>query len=125
MKLNNSLGEQTHPVRCIPVDAARFPLIAQACKPGGSRHKFIGNAIREVYKKLATTGAPHKLLESRAGSWETKNMYWSEPDKPPMESTGACERKRLPGGRYLQEEFTGEMMGSPSRQGSHEVPCHN
>ncbi len=70
-------------------------------------------AMMEVYRKLAVTGAPHKLLESRTGSWETKNRYWTESDKPPMESAGASERKMLLGGRYLQEEFTGEMMGSP------------
>ena len=35
-----------------------------------------------------------------------------EPDKPPMEGTGTCEQKMLLGGRYLQQEYTGEMMGS-------------
>lgn len=70
-------------------------------------------AMMEVYQKLAVPGAHHKALASRAGAWETRNRYWMEPDKPPMESTGACERKMLLDGRYLQEDFTGEMMGSP------------
>jgi len=35
-----------------------------------------------------------------------------EPNKPPMESTGTCEQKMLLGGRFLQQEFTGDMMGS-------------
>jgi hypothetical protein len=70
-------------------------------------------AIMEVYQKLAVPGAAHELLASRAGSWSTRNRHWLELDKPPMESTGACERKMIIGGRYLQEEFTGEMMGSP------------
>jgi hypothetical protein len=29
-----------------------------------------------------------------------------------MESSGTCEQKMLLGGRFLQQEFTGEMMGS-------------
>jgi hypothetical protein len=70
-------------------------------------------ARMEVYKRLATPGAPHKLLASRAGNWSAKTRYWMEAHKPPMESTGACERKMLLDGRYLQEEFTGEMMGGP------------
>ena len=68
-------------------------------------------AIMEVYKKLAVPGPAHKQLASRAGSWSTRNRHWMEPDKPPMESTGACERKMIIEGRYLQEELTGEMMG--------------
>jgi hypothetical protein len=70
-------------------------------------------AIIKVYKKLAAPGAPHALLARRAGSWSTRNRHWMEPDKPPVESSGACERKMLLEGRYLQEEFTGEMMGTP------------
>ena len=70
-------------------------------------------AMMEVYKKLATPGAPHKMLASLEGSWITKTRAWMEPDKPPIESTGACEQKMLLEGRYLQQEYTSEMMGSP------------
>jgi hypothetical protein len=64
-----------------------------------------------AYKKLATPGAPHKLLASLAGSWITKSKAWMNPDEPPMEGSGACEQKMLLGGRYLQQVYTGEMMG--------------
>ncbi len=69
-------------------------------------------AMMEVYQKLATPGAPHKMLASMAGSWNTKIKSWMEPNTSPMESTGTCEQKILLGGRFLQQEFTGEMMGS-------------
>jgi hypothetical protein len=69
--------------------------------------------MMEMYKKLATPGAPHKLLASMTGIWTTRTKSWCEPGKPPMESTGTCEQKMLLGGRYLQQEFSGEMMGSP------------
>jgi len=70
-------------------------------------------AVMEVYIKLATPGAPHKMLARLAGNWTTKTRAWMEPDKPPMEGTGTCEQKMLLGGRYLQQEYTGEMGGSP------------
>jgi hypothetical protein len=70
-------------------------------------------AMMEVYTKLATPGAPHKMLANLAGSWVTKTRAWMDPDKPPMEGTGTCEQKMLLDGRYLQQEYMGEMMGSP------------
>ncbi|MDY0039439.1 MAG: DUF1579 domain-containing protein [Desulforhabdus sp.] len=70
-------------------------------------------AMMEVYQKLATPGAPHKSLGKMAGSWNVECKSWMEPGKPPMESTGTSEQKMIFGGRYLQQEFTGDMMGSP------------
>ena len=70
-------------------------------------------AMMEAYKKLAMPGEPHKLFASLAGSWTTHNKEWMEPGKPPKETTGSAEMKMLLGGRFLQQEFTGEMMGAP------------
>jgi hypothetical protein len=67
----------------------------------------------EVYKKLGTPGAPHKLLASMAGTWTARTKSWMGPDTPAMEWMGSSEQKMLLGGRYLQQEFSGEMMGSP------------
>lgn len=68
-------------------------------------------AMMETYKKLAIPAAPHKLLAGLAGSWTTRTRAWMGPDEPPMEGTGACEQKMLLGGRYLQQEYSGDMMG--------------
>ena len=70
-------------------------------------------AMMETYQKLATPGAPHKQLATLVGSWTTKTKEWMEPNKPPTESTGSCEQKMLLGGRFLQQECTGDMMGQP------------
>lgn len=69
--------------------------------------------MMEVYQKLAIPGVPHKLLGSLAGAWNTKTKAWMKTDKPPMEGTGTCEQKMILGGRYLQQEYNGEMMGTP------------
>jgi uncharacterized protein DUF1579 len=70
-------------------------------------------AMMEEYQKLSTPGEPHKLFASLAGTWTTKTKEWMEPGKPPMESTGSVEMKMLLDGRFLQQEFTGHMMGQP------------
>jgi hypothetical protein len=62
-------------------------------------------AMMDVYKKLGTTGAPHKMLASMVGSWKTKVKSWCDPNTGPMESTGTSEHKMLLGGRFLQQEF--------------------
>jgi hypothetical protein len=75
--------------------------------------KMDTQGMMEVYQKLGTPGGPHKVLAGMAGSWSTKSKCWMEPDTPPMESTGTCEQKMLFDGRYLQQEYAGEMMGNP------------
>ncbi len=76
-------------------------------------------AMMEVYKKVATPGAPHKLLAGLEGTWITRTKSWMEPDKPPVEMTGTCEQKVLLGGRYLQQEYTGDMMGGAIQRHQH------
>ncbi len=69
--------------------------------------------IMEIYRKLGTPGEPHKLLANLEGSWITKGRSWSDPGSPPRESTGSVERKLILNGHYLQEEYSGDMMGMP------------
>jgi hypothetical protein len=82
-------------------------------KEKGREIKNDMQAMMDLYTKLGTPGEPHKVLASMAGRWSTKINSWMEPDKPPMESTGTSVQKMILGGRFLQQEFNGEMMGSP------------
>jgi len=68
-------------------------------------------ARMQVYMKLGTPGAPHQLLGGMAGSWATKTKAWMDPTQPPMESAGSAEQAMILGGRFLRQEFTGDMMG--------------
>ncbi len=94
--------------RCLVLTAS--VVMAKEKKQQG---KMDQQAMMEVYQKLATPGEPHKQLATLAGSWTTKTKSWMEPNKPPVESMGACEQKLLLDGRFLQMKCTGEMMGSP------------
>jgi hypothetical protein len=69
--------------------------------------------MMEVYRRVATPGVPHEMLATLTGSWTTRTKAWMEPGKPPTEGTGTCEQKMLLDGRYLQQEYSGEMMGEP------------
>ncbi len=84
--------------------------LAKDKKPG---KQMDPQAMMELYKNLATPGEPHKQFASLAGSWTTTTKSWMDPGKPPMESTGSGEMKMLLDGRFLYQEFTGEMMGQP------------
>jgi hypothetical protein len=68
-------------------------------------------AVMETYAKLASPSEAHKRMAGLAGSWNTTTKAWTDPDKPPMQSTGSCEQTMLLGGRFLHMECTGDMMG--------------
>jgi hypothetical protein len=70
-------------------------------------------AMMQLWKQLATPGEPHKLFASLAGNWTTTTKEWMEPGKPPSESTGTAEMKMLLDGRFLYQEYHGQMMGQP------------
>ena len=88
---------------------ATVPVLAKDKKPTEAEM----HAMMETYKKLATPGEPHKQLAAMAGSWTTQTKSWMDPQKPPTETAGTAEMKVLLEGRFLQQEFTGEMMGQP------------
>lgn len=86
------------------------PLMAKDKK---SEQPMDQQAMMELWKKMATPGEPHKLFATLAGSWTTTSKEWMDPGKPPTESTGTAEIKMLLDGRFLYQEYTGQMMGQP------------
>lgn len=70
-------------------------------------------AMMELWKQAATPGEPHKLFATLVGAWNTTAKEWMEPGKPPTESTGTADMKLLLDGRFLYQEYTGQMMAQP------------
>ncbi len=68
-------------------------------------------AEMEAWMKAATPGAQHKDLAKMAGTWDCVLKQWMDPAGDPMESKATCERKSVMDGRYLIDEFKGNMMG--------------
>ena len=68
-------------------------------------------AMMKIYTKVGTPGAPHKRLASLEGNWTFKTVGLMDPENP-MESKGTCRQKMILDGRFLQQEYTGNMMGT-------------
>jgi hypothetical protein len=69
--------------------------------------------MMETWMKYATPGENHKLLDPLVGSWDCAVKYWMDPNSPAQESKGTCESKWILGGRYIQDELSGDMGGTP------------
>jgi Protein of unknown function (DUF1579) len=67
----------------------------------------------DVYQEMGTPGAAHKLLARMAGNWNVKSSCVMEAGGQAIESTGSSVQKMVLGGRFLQQEYSGDMMGTP------------
>jgi hypothetical protein len=72
--------------------------------------------MAEMMKKAEALGAPgaaHKLLEPLVGKWTAEVQCWMTPGGPPTASKGTAKTEWAMNGRFIKEEFKGEMMGKP------------
>ncbi|RPI06730.1 MAG: DUF1579 domain-containing protein [Ignavibacteriae bacterium] len=61
-----------------------------------------------------TPGDAHKKLEYFCGKWNVESKAWMNgPDTPPSVSKGTAEYKMVFGGRFVEQDYTGEMMQGP------------
>jgi hypothetical protein len=70
----------------------------------------------EMMKKMEAAGTPgpaHKALEAFVGNWKAEVKSWCEPGGQAQMSQGTAKVKWILNGRFLEEEFHGEMMGKP------------
>jgi hypothetical protein len=86
--------------------------LAQDKPPAGGMSKE-QQAIMDAMTKAMTPGDNHKLLASLVGDWTFVNRMWMDPSAPPTESNGTASYTMVLGGRYLQSQATGMMMGMP------------
>ena len=71
---------------------------------------------QEMQKKMEAAGTPgpaHKALDALAGNWKAEVKCWMEPGSPPQVSQATAKARWTLSGRFLEEEFHGEMMGKP------------
>jgi hypothetical protein len=92
--------------------------VAEDRPPKGKGDKSSSAEEMEMMKKwetAATPGAQHKALEPLVGDWNIESKSWMSPDAPPMESKGTTTTRWILGGRFLQDDFSGEFMGKPMK----------
>jgi len=70
----------------------------------------------EMMKKVEAAGTPgpaHKALQALAGNWKAEVKCWMDPAGKPEVSQGTAKANFALNGRFLEEEFHGQMMGKP------------
>jgi hypothetical protein len=67
----------------------------------------------QALMRLATPGQHHKMLEPMVGRFKAKTQSWIDATAQPEESFGAMENRWILGGRFLKQEYMGQMMGMP------------
>ena len=88
------------------------PKGARGAEPSGKS----GVDKEEMMKKAEAAGRPgpgHKVLDQFVGNWKAEVKCWMEPGGPPHVSQATVKGSWTMDGRFLQEDFQGEMMGKP------------
>lgn len=70
----------------------------------------------EMMRKAEAAGKPgpaHKALEALVGDWKAEVKCWMDPAGAPEVTQGTANAKFKFNGRFLEEEFHGQMMGKP------------
>lgn len=70
-------------------------------------------AMMDAWMAAATPGEAHRKLEPFVGEWNVTMRSWMAPGQNPTESTGSATSRWILGGRWLQQEYTGDFMGQP------------
>ena len=95
---------------------------ANAGKPeakAGNQPQPVGKpdaACAEMKQKMEAAGTPgpaHKALEPMIGNWKAQVSCWKDGAGEAHVSHGTAKTSWILQGRFLQEEFSGEMMGRP------------
>ena len=69
-----------------------------------------------MMRKVEAAGTPgpgHKALNALVGVWKAEVKCWMDPSGSPEVSQGRSKTSWKFNGRFLEEEFHGEMMGKP------------
>ncbi|MGD0816312.1 MAG: DUF1579 domain-containing protein [Verrucomicrobiota bacterium] len=82
-------------------------------KSGSTDQDFDQEEIMKKLQAAGTPGAAHKALDAFAGNWKAEVKCWMEQDAQPIVTHGMARTGWILGGRFLEEEFRGEMMGQP------------
>lgn len=75
-----------------------------------------GTDKNEMMKQVEAAGRPgpgHQALEQFVGNWKAEVKCWAEPGGAPQASEATAKGSWTMNGRFLQEDFHGEMMGKP------------
>jgi hypothetical protein len=70
-------------------------------------------AMMQAMEKFGTPGPEHQRLLKGVGIWSVTVKGWMVPGGEPTVSKGVSVQRAILGGRYVQYDFQGDMMGMP------------
>ena len=70
-------------------------------------------AIQGRMQEYSTPDEHHDVLKSLAGIWKTNVKFWMDPAGPAMESEGSSDSHMIMDNHFLEQRFSGNMMGKP------------
>lgn len=82
----------------------------------GSDAAMMAGHDDETMMRMQEYGTPnenHAVLARLAGSWNADVTFWMAPDGEPQTSQSTGEAEMIFGGRFLEQKFSGLMMGQP------------
>jgi len=78
---------------------------------GSSKPEISKEEMMKKMQAAGTPGAAHKALNVFEGNWRAEVKCWSDPDGEANVSRATSRQSWKFGGRFLEEEFHGEVMG--------------
>ena len=87
----------------------------QALAQEKEKEKDAAAAQMEAYAVASAPGPMHERLASLAGRYETTVKSWEMPGTEPVVTQGMAEVEMILDGRYLAEEYSGDMFGQQFR----------
>jgi hypothetical protein len=94
------------------VCAAMIGLIAIAAVSANAQ-EMSQEEMMKAYMEAAKVGPAHELLAKMEGTWKATVKAYQDPASPPDISHGKNVAKLVLGGRFLQSDYEGTMMGMP------------
>lgn len=81
--------------------------------PGTSRQPFDKQEMMKKMQAAGQPGAGHEALQALEGDWNAEVHCFMDPGAQAEIHRGTASVQQILGGRFLEEEFHGEMMGKP------------
>ena len=69
--------------------------------------------MMQAWQKASTPGTEHTMLKGLVGDWKVATKSWQSDGSAPEETIGSSTFKSILGGRFIQQDFKGKMMGQP------------
>ncbi len=90
-----------------------FAWLAHLALPPAPLAQEMTEEQMQAWMAATSPNENHEALEPLVGSWSHDLTFWQAPGAAPMKMTATSEAKWVMDGRYVQADYSGDMMGMP------------